>query len=814
MTAEMPETPPTAVSPLDNPEKPAGKPDHSFDLILLSIVTFILLACSWSVQGVALLAELFVIILGANWNPVWELLPTLFQALFFLIPLALLGWRRPVPRYRAIYQTWAWAALFSLFMLPLPFIDNLRTDLTAMVQISTTALFLLIFHFATQKKFVEPSLGLWPGLLLAPLLGLGWLAWGTLGSMSDFVLNLGAGLLFGLTAVWLLVRLLYTAVQETGESSGWNFWLGGLATTITLSMMGSTFGNNGQEILLMSMFLPLGWVVYALAQWGRRNDSPATSWLSMTLFLGLMTAWPLLMFDSGESLLVLLGGLSPGGDPLANSVWAAVRVTIALVGGAAIAFALGHDRLPKFPNKGWPIVRTTVSAWLIGIVVFWFVSIPGFHGDTLFVILHDQADLSGAQAIDDPLERRQFVYETLVAHADSSQASLREALDARFVSYQPYYLVNALEVEGGPYMRMWLSNQPEVDRVLSNPYLRPTPELIGGALGTAVAPTEPEWNLTMIGADRVWQELGVRGAGIIIGQSDSGVDWTHPELQERYRGGAGDHDYHWFDPWYGDPEPRDQSGHGTHTLGSVLGQTVGVAPEAEWFACANLQRNLGNPAYYLDCMQFMLAPFPANGNAFINGRPELGAHILNNSWGCPGFEGCDPLTFQSGVAALREAGVFVVVSAGNDGLIGCETVSAPLSLYDEVFTVGAHNSAGRVTEFSSRGPVTVDGSSRVKPDILAPGEGVLSAYPGGTYEYADGTSMAGPHVAGVVALMWSANPALIGEVEQTAQILRETAQPYTGMVDCGDPTAVPNATVGYGLVDAYTAVERALAVGR
>ena len=91
--------------------------------------------------------------------------------------------------------------------------------------------------------------------------------------------------------------------------------------------------------------------------------------------------------------------------------------------------------------------------------------------------------------------------------------------------------------------------------------------------------------------------------------------------------------------------------------------------------------------------------------------------------------------------------------------------------------MGAVNRDGVLSEFSSLGPVTVDGSGRAKPDIVAPGERVLSAMPGGTYEYQDGTSMAGPHVAGVVALLWSAKPELIGDIERTERILAETAQP-------------------------------------
>ena len=181
-------------------------------------------------------------------------------------------------------------------------------------------------------------------------------------------------------------------------------------------------------------------------------------------------------------------------------------------------------------------------------------------------------------------------------------------------------------------------------------------------------PPEPQWNLTEIGAPRVWDEFGARGQGIVVGQSDSGVQYDHPELLASYRGRDGNHDYDWFDPWYGEPAPVDFGGHGTHTLGSVLGDSVGVAPDATWIACANLPRNLGSAARYLDCLQFMLAPFPLDGDPFRDGDPVLSANVLNNSWGCPQeYEGCDPESLRPAVAALRDAGIFVVASAGNDG---------------------------------------------------------------------------------------------------------------------------------------------------
>ncbi|MEZ4580796.1 MAG: S8 family serine peptidase [Caldilineaceae bacterium] len=237
-------------------------------------------------------------------------------------------------------------------------------------------------------------------------------------------------------------------------------------------------------------------------------------------------------------------------------------------------------------------------------------------------------------------------------------------------------------------------------------------------------------------------------------------------------------------------------------------------------------------------------PFPRTAIPWRTAiRP--GAQVLNNSWGCPqNEEGCDPESLQRAAAALRTAGVFTVVSAGNSGP-RCHTVDAAPAIYADVLTVGAVDQNGNLAPFSSTGPVTVDGSGRTKPDLLAPGVDVLSAYPGGTYELASGTSMAGPHVAGVVALMWSANPALVGDIARTEQILVETARPFSGGLETDiisaqmsedldlpaarvdlinqafgsgdgclatvDLAQVPNNVAGYGVVDAFAAVEAALA---
>jgi subtilisin family serine protease len=154
--------------------------------------------------------------------------------------------------------------------------------------------------------------------------------------------------------------------------------------------------------------------------------------------------------------------------------------------------------------------------------------------------------------------------------------------------------------------------------------------------------------------------------------------------------------------------------------------------------------------------------------------------------------------------------VFVEVSAGNDGPL-CYTLDSPPAIYDEVYTTGAVDEFGQVTAFSSVGPVNSDGSGRIKPDIIAPGEEVLSAMPGSTYGRMTGTSMAGPHVVGVVALMWSANPDLIGDIDRTEAILNASARPYTGPVpQCPGADGLPSTVTGYGVLDAYAAVQMAL----
>jgi hypothetical protein len=724
-----------------------------------------------------------------------------------LLALRLTG----VTRYRAGFMAWALAGLFVLFALPIRLAGSAENQPAALLQIAVVALY-LAFLAVRRRRIGEnrppPGEGSWMAIFTAGLIVWPWVLWGALGSWLDTGLNLTAALLFGVAASQTIQPILDRG-QTARDARTISYASSGFIHAITLLTMGAAFGAGGQQIILLFMLPALGWLAAYFAR--PRDGGSHSGWAATALLIGLVTAGPLLFIDPEELSLVL--------NLMTRDVgYYAVLATLISV-GAGLLLGLVAWMAARAANaqSRWPLALAGVVG--IGLLaIYVFTGQPGFHGEQLYVTLKDQADLSAAAAIADPVERRASVYQALTRHADETQADLRSALDSARIGYTPYYLVNALEVDAGPFIRLWLEARPEVDRVLDSPALRPLPGPPPMITGDPLEVNPPLWSQQLIGAPRVWEELDVRGTGIIIGQSDSGVDGEHSELREQYRGNrpdgpAGD-DYNWLDPWNATTSPADLGGHGTHTLGSALGRTVGIAPDATWIGCVNLARNLGNAPRYLDCLQFLLAPFPQAGDPFHDGRPELGAHVLNNSWGCPEIEGCDATALLPAVRALRAAGVFVVASAGNSGS-ACGTISAPIALYDEVFTVGAVDEFGAIAPFSSRGPVMADGSGRIKPDIVAPGVNILSAYPGGGYAYNDGTSMAGPHVAGVVALMWSANPALIGDVDQTEQILMETAQPYDaealGVPQCGEAGARPDNVAGFGILDAYAAVERTLA---
>jgi serine protease AprX len=461
----------------------------------------------------------------------------------------------------------------------------------------------------------------------------------------------------------------------------------------------------------------------------------------------------------------------------------------------------------------------------------WDATVDG--GETQFlVILAERANLAPAGFLPTREARLRYVYDALRGVAMRSQAPLRSELDRAGVPYRAYYIVNMLAARGDRALVARLAARADVARIVANPQVRqPLPESQTQFDGIhPLAPQQVEWNVARVNADDVWA-LGHTGQGIVVAGQDTGYDWDHPALVNQYRGYDGitvTHDYNWHDAIHEDDPhtssgnpcgfdsavPCDDDGHGTHTMGTIVGDDgagnqVGVAPGARWIGCRNMEQEWGTPATYIECFEFFLAPYPIGGDPMIDGMPSLAPHVINNSWTCPSSEGCDWDTLQEAVENVRAAGIAVVASAGNSGS-SCGTVEDPIAIYDAALSVGATDATDRIAGFSSRGPVTVDGSDRLKPDVAAPGVSIRSSARGGGYTYKQGTSMAGPHVAGTVALLWSAAPALVGDVDATEWLITRTARPMTTTQACGGDSLgdVPNNVYGWGIVDALAAMPR------
>jgi len=473
-----------------------------------------------------------------------------------------------------------------------------------------------------------------------------------------------------------------------------------------------------------------------------------------------------------------------------------------------------------FPETVW---HTKVDPWVLNTAA---------QGSTEFLVyLKEQADLSAARRLPTKLEKGAYVYNQLTQTARRTQAPLLAALQDLSrrspgkVEYRSYWVANLIWVRGGSDLVQTLALRDDVAHLYANPQVRLEAPLPAETPLTTNQPSTVEGNIQQVHAPEVWAQ-GFTGQGVVIGGQDTGYAWAHPALKEKYRGWDGtsaDHDYNWFDTVTSgggscgpkSPEPCDDWDHGTHTMGSMvgddeLGNQVGMAPGARWIGCRNMNFAVGTPETYTKCFQWFIAPTDLND---LNPRPDLAPDVINNSWSCPTSEGCNANSLKAVVESVRAAGIVTVQSAGNRGTRGCGSVDQPAGTYDASFTVGATDSGDMIAGFSSRGPSVIDGIELLKPDISAPGVNIRSSVKAGDYSFSSGTSMAAPHVAGLVALLISAQPALSGQVDQIEQLITQSALPRTTSQMCGGipGTQVPNNTYGWGRIDAWAAF---LSLGR
>jgi hypothetical protein len=417
-----------------------------------------------------------------------------------------------------------------------------------------------------------------------------------------------------------------------------------------------------------------------------------------------------------------------------------------------------------------------------------------------------------------------FVYNTLRDTAYRTQATAKEILDAKGLKYQTFIAGNDLYVWGGNQVAVnglatvnELAALPEVNtiRAIGTYYIDPiivekpldnitwAGDLLANHALTSVGSTinALNWGITDTKANQFWTKFGVQGDNIVVANIDTGVQWDHPALVSQFKcPGQPNNPACWSDPSNvcSPAGACDNNGHGTHTMGTMVGDDdsslayqVGMAPNAKWIACKGCESNQCSDAALLACADWILAP----GGSAAN-RPN----VVNNSWGGPGGISW----YQAKVQAWRAAGIFPAFSAGNSGS-QCNTLGSPGD-YQESFGSAAHDSARNIGSFSSRGPSVFGHDPYTKPNISAPGVGICSSVPTNSWSCAySGTSMASPHSAGAVALLWSCNPSLIGQVDMTFQLLQNNTDAAPDGTCGAPPDGHGNYTYGYGYLNVLTA---------
>jgi len=252
------------------------------------------------------------------------------------------------------------------------------------------------------------------------------------------------------------------------------------------------------------------------------------------------------------------------------------------------------------------------------------------------------------------------------------------------------------------------------------------------------------------------------GSGVKVAIVDTGVERTHPDLIANLKGGA---NFVATAKSY-----NDDNGHGTHVAGIIAAANnstgvVGVAPQANIYAVKVL--NKSGTGYISDIISGI--QWSVNNNM----------DIINMSLG----SNYPSVAFESAINAASDAGVIIVAAAGNDG----SAVDYPAA-YEKTIAVSATDSGNNLASFSSRGD---------QVDVAAPGVSIYSTYKGGTYATMSGTSMATPHVSGIIALMLQ---------RDSGMTLDEIRQQFdTGCVDLGPDGRDPY--FGCGLVDALELVK-------
>ncbi|NOK61714.1 MAG: hypothetical protein GFH27_549313n122 [Chloroflexi bacterium AL-W] len=422
--------------------------------------------------------------------------------------------------------------------------------------------------------------------------------------------------------------------------------------------------------------------------------------------------------------------------------------------------------------------------------------------ETFLVLLRDdgtQARVNQAQVMSDKTTRRTHVHTVLRERAESNERVLQAMLTKRGVAdevqdVQVFQSVNGFSITGTKAVVEALENWNLVESIDMEMTIQLDEPLAAEPLAQINA---VEWNISKIGADQVQSQLGIDGSGVVVGGMDTGVRSTHEALAGNYKCAGTSNSACWLDAVNGQLSPYDDQGHGSHTMGTAVGSGgIGVAPGAEWIACKAFNSFGGATGTdILECFDFFLAP---------GGNPTNAPDIVINSWGNGNgsFSG-----YQQAVTNWVNAGIYPSFSNGNSGP-SCGTVGAPAS-YSNAVGTGSTDINDTIANSSSRGPSPFGGIG--KPDLSAPGVSIRSAWrtSDSGYNTISGTSMAGPHTAGLAALLLDADPTLSIDALTANMKANAVGIPASGCNSSG----VPNNIYGWGRINAMASVQAALGGG-
>lgn len=429
----------------------------------------------------------------------------------------------------------------------------------------------------------------------------------------------------------------------------------------------------------------------------------------------------------------------------------------------------------------------------------------------VLVLLRSQVDLAALdqQLYSQKSSMQQRAYQVITAlkqNAESTQSSLKSYLDSKLESsdvftYQAFWISNLFTIEAKTQVVYELMNRLDVAEMDLDALLElDKPEKVEGFV-EGTESVEP--GLRIINAHLLWAQ-GITGQGRLVMDIDTGVFPNHPALNFKWRGNHVPSNQAWFDP-AGTTVPSDCDGHGSHTMGTMVGwspttgDTVGVAPDAEWIAAKTI---CSSPHTSNSVAAFQWAIDPDGNPSTIDDMPDA----INNSWYDPDVTNECSGIYKTTLDAVEAAGIAVVFSAGNNGP-GTSTITKPKNINTNNVNVmctaaidGASYLGGNtnpIASFSSRGPSLCGGTGSllIKPEVSAPGVSVRSSGSATGYTVLSGTSMASPHVAGAVALLKQFAPNLTGK-----QILEAL---YNTAVDLG--AAGEDNNYGMGLIDVYAA---------